>query len=431
MKKILIVDDEPFMLKLTGMILSKKHVVLSASSGSEAVELFERERPDLVLSDLRMPGMDGYELYRCLQEKSGDPVPFIFMTGDESDESEIKGFEMGAADYIRKPVKADVLLRRIDNILQSYDQILGLKKAASMDPLTKLLNKGAAQEEIAELCEKVPGALMMIDLDNFKLVNDIYGHAMGDRILIRFSEIIRGMIRSVDLAGRMGGDEFIAYLQDVKEPAVVREKTAYLNEELLASAKEYMGEDMGIPLGASVGAVFAPSQGTDFVQLCRRADQALYTVKQHGKHGAGFYEAAHLEGMEEAPGKSVSHMQKILGERHSEPGALLMDFNRFQGIYQFLARQDNNRRKHIQLLQFTLNSEQPEEGVAEQFRDMLRHSLRSSDCVMQNGVSQFFVLLMNAGEEECRILEARLRRNWESIPVSAHCGYDCDAESMG
>ena len=179
-----------------------------------------------------MPEMDGYELHQILQEKSADNVPIMFMTADESDDSESKGFEVGAADYIRKPFKPDVLIRRVDNILKNINKIHGLKMAADIDPMTGLLNKSASQRKISEVCNSKQGVLMMIDLDSFKLVNDIYGHGMGDKILIRFAELIKKVVRSSDLAGRMGGDEFIAFCQNVHDESIIAQKTKYLNEQL-------------------------------------------------------------------------------------------------------------------------------------------------------------------------------------------------------
>ena len=208
MSKILIVDDEQIMLLLARRILSTKYEVVTASNGAEALEIFAQERPDLVLSDLLMPEMDGYELQRLLQEQSATPVPIMFMTADESDESESKGFELGAADYIRKPLKPDVLLRRVGNIIDNLDRIHGLETAASTDPLTGLLNKAASQDEIGALVKTSAGAMLMVDLDSFKLVNDLYGHAMGDKILVRFSELLKKITRETDLAGRMGGDVY-------------------------------------------------------------------------------------------------------------------------------------------------------------------------------------------------------------------------------
>lgn len=397
MSKILIVDDEQIMLLLARRILSTKYEVVTASNGAEALELFAQERPDLVLSDLLMPEMDGYELQRLLQEQSATPVPIMFMTADESDESESKGFELGAADYIRKPLKPDVLLRRVGNIIDNLDKIRGLETAASTDPLTGLLNKATSQDEIGALVTHSTGALMMVDMDSFKLVNDIYGHAMGDKILVRFAELLKKITRSSDLAGRMGGDEFILYLQNVSDERVLRSRTEFLNRQLVASAKEFMGAEMEIPLGVSVGVVFVPDEGRDFATLYKKADSALYSVKQHGKHGIAVYNAQmHHEHKKISGGGGISQMRMILGERNVEKEAYFVDFDTFKKIYQLLSRMEEHYRKGLTLMQFTLS----EGSTADELKDVLLHALRRSDCVSQSGGNKFFVLLMEATEEE-------------------------------
>lgn len=399
MSKILVVDDDEFMIMMARHILAKKYDVLTASTGAEAVEIFQRERPDMVLSDLMMPEMDGYQLQQILQEISAEPVPIMFMTADESEESESKGFELGAADYIRKPLKPDVLLRRVKNIVDHLDKIRGLEVKASTDTLTRLLNKSTAQREIGELVKKSTGALLMIDLDNFKLVNDIHGHNMGDRILIAFADLIRKIVRAEDVAGRMGGDEFIAFLQNVTDEKILRTKTEFLNAEILTAAKNLMGADMQIPLGVSVGAVFVSADDKIFSELSKKADAALYDVKRHGKHGlAIFSETNPATGVE-----GISQMRMIFSERNVEPGAYVVDFDTFKKIFQLLARMADSFAKGLTLLQFTL----PEESSAEIFSDVLIHALRRSDCVSNSG-KKFFVLLIEATEAESEIVRDRI-----------------------
>ncbi|MBQ9521235.1 MAG: diguanylate cyclase [Oscillospiraceae bacterium] len=266
-KKILIVDGEKKIQDSLRDMLSERYDVSCASTGEEAVELYDRERPDLVLTDLNIPHMSGFDLQRILREKRRELVPMMFMSAGASEETEIRGLEGGAFDYIRKPVKADTLLWRVGNIMRHMERIHTLQRAADTDPMTGLFHKAYARRVLTDLCLRADGMLMMIDLDNFKLVNDLYGHTMGDRILIRFAEILRGVIRSTDIAGRMGGDEFLIFCQDIHEESTVAEKTALINQLLSASAKEYMGADMRIPLGASVGAVPVPEEGTDFADL--------------------------------------------------------------------------------------------------------------------------------------------------------------------
>lgn len=401
MNKILIVDDDEMMLMIAQHILSSKYEIITASSGAEAVELFDVEKPDLVLSDLLMPEMDGYELQSILQEKSSEPVPMIFMTADESEEAESKGFELGAADYIRKPLKPDVLLRRVGNIMDNLDKIRELEVAATTDPLTGLLNKAASQNEIGECVKTSAGSLLMIDLDSFKLVNDLYGHAMGDKILIRFAELIKKIIRENDLAGRMGGDEFVAFLQGVDDEKILRQKVTFLNEQLLIIAKKLMGDDMQIPLGTSVGAVFIPDEGTKFSTLYKKADSALYDVKQHGKHGLAVFGTHHKS--HDSSAEKISQMRMILDERNQEPGAYVVDFETFKKIYQLLARMADNYKKGLTLVQFIV----PTDNEAEEFADILVKSLRRSDCVSRNS-KKFFVLLIEATEPESDIVRDRI-----------------------
>lgn len=109
MKKILIVDDEKIFLMMTERILSSTYSTVCASSGEEAVKVYRRERPDMVLSDLRMPGMTGYELKQKLQDEFGEQIPFMFMTADTAEEAESRGFDLGAMDFVQKPFRADIL----------------------------------------------------------------------------------------------------------------------------------------------------------------------------------------------------------------------------------------------------------------------------------------------------------------------------------
>ena len=431
MKKILVVDDQMITLKMTSHILASQYQTVCASSGSEAIELYKKERPDLVLTDLHMPEMSGFELQSILQQEFEERVPIMFMTADSSDETESKGFENGAVDFIRKPFRADVLLKRVANILQSVEEIRGLRKAAETDPMTGLLNKASSQDEIGELIKSTPGALMMIDLDSFKLVNDIYGHNMGDKVLIRFAEIIRSAIRAADIAGRIGGDEFIAFCQHVKSEDVIAEKVKYINEELLKSALEYMGDDMRIPLGASVGAVYVPDEGTDFLTIFKKADKALYQVKQNGKHGYAVYrDASKVEHDVVAATTGIMNEMAILAERSREKGAYALPYDQFKLIYRFLIRVESNYHKENRLIIFTLKAKDSDEVnkdviyATQRFYDTVCSSLRASDVVTLRGKNQVMVLLLEANLVDSKMVIDRVVTNWQE----AEKGYELVSE---
>ena len=388
MRKILIVDDEKIMLRIASKILSKEYETLWANSGAEAVEIFRRERPDMVLSDLLMPGMDGYELHRILQEQSAEAVPIIFMTADESDESESRGLEVGAADYIRKPLKPDVLIGRVKNILDRFEQIHGLTEAASVDQMTGLLNKTAAQREISKMCAESDGVLLALDLDSFKLVNDLYGHAMGDKVLIGFAELLKSQLNSDDVAGRTGGDEFIAFCRAVHDERTIFKKARLLNGRLMKLARELMGSEIKISLGVSVGAVYVPDEGRDFAELTAKADKALYKVKHFGKHSCAFYGVENFDG---AASKSIAQTRLLLSERDRESKAYVVNFEKFKAVYRYAVRQSENRSVLMQCI-----FETDDEDEREKFLTRLTESLNRGDCITQFGREQFLILTTEA-----------------------------------
>lgn len=430
---ILIVDDEKISLRMTDHILSSEYETFCASSGKDALTMYEEHRPDLIVSDLRMPEIDGFNLQHMLQEKYGHNIPFMFMTSDRKGETESKGFAIGALDFIRKPFRADVLLRRVSNIFSTIEQIQGLKKAAVTDPMTGLLNKASSQEEIDALAKSCTGALMMIDLDSFKPVNDIYGHDMGDKVLITFAEILCSAIRSTDLVGRMGGDEFIIFCKNIGDEEVIAEKSAYINEQLLIAAKKLMGEDMTIPLGASIGCVFCPEDGKDFLTLFKKADKALYDVKNHEKHGYKIYQDAKKH-EEEAyvSATALSTAMMLMAERSPGKGALVLPKEQFKLLYQFLSRVVTNYQKSVHVLLFTLHADHsfdPEEMTAH-FMEVVRASLRQSDVITRQGKNQVMVILLKAITSDIEIVTERIMMNYEVSEESDHCHISLEVDTI-
>ena len=423
MKKILIVDDVDVLREMTAFMLEGKYETVCAASAKEAMEVYRKERPDMILSDFRMPGMTGYEMQIALQNEFHKKIPFMFMTSDKSDEVESKGFDNGAMDFIHKPFTPDVLQRRIANILRTVDEIHDLTKTSTTDALTGLFNKGSSEEELKKICKKSHGSLMMIDLDSFKLVNDIHGHAMGDKILIAFADILRATMHSTDLIGRMGGDEFVAFCHGVHEESAIAAKTKFINEKITEAAKQLMGEDMNIPLGASIGCVLVPQAGTDFVELYKKADKALYIVKQNGKHGYNiFNEDAPEENVETVV--TLAQIEMILAERNKEPGAYIIPFESFRIIYRFLKRTRAGYGKTICIVLLALKRTNVGEKsslkqAGEKFIECLHDTFRRGDIVSQNGSNQFLVLLTNTdGHHDVTRALSRVIENWGKLPES-------------
>ncbi len=437
MTKILIVDDEEMMLMVTKRILSANYEVICASSGKDALEMFEKEKPDMILSDLLMPEMDGFEMHKLLQEKYGKKIPIMYMTADDNAELEGKGFDLGAADFIRKPFRPDVLLKRVENILENLEKIKDLTEEATIDKLTGCLNKASSIKKLTELCAEKEGILLVIDLDSFKLVNDIYGHEMGDKVLISFSMLIKNSLCENDIIGRIGGDEFVAFLEDTQSETRVAEFALRINKELKLCAEGLMGADMKIPLGMSVGAVKVPAFGKDYEELFGMADKALYFVKQNGKHGYSFFKKqSDTVITQEQSEKELKRLSTILEERNSSDCAFWLGQEAFSNVYRFIVRFIQSYNIIAQKLLFTIvpvNSEVGGAeliGICEEFGKAVNHSLRKSDIMMQSAPNSFFLLLPELSDEHVMVVVERIMNHWKSTEFCEKVIIDYDVEYL-
>ena len=213
---IAVVDDDEVYLTNARKLLNEENMRVSClRGGNDLLKFIEKNAPDLILLDIMMPGMDGFETFNALREyedNQGKPhIPIIFLTGENDSEIEKQGLKLGASDFIRKPFYKDILVKRIENTLSSVKAIEILTEEAMFDKLTGFLNKARGTDRVSKLCTRKSGALMIMDLDNFKLVNDLFGHDMGDKMLMAFADIVKRNTRETDTISRIGGDEFMAF----------------------------------------------------------------------------------------------------------------------------------------------------------------------------------------------------------------------------
>ena len=423
-KWIIVVDDDTANLKMAGHILSKNNMRVTAfKSGSTFLDYVnDNGMPDLVLLDIKMPVMDGFEtlgeLRKLEQQRGLMKTPVVFLTADEDVDTETRGFEVGVSDFIRKPFNPDVLLRRIDNIMSNSQEMHDLKSEATIDKLTGFLNKGATGVELSKMCSGSTGCLMMIDLDSFKLVNDIYGHEMGDKVLISCSEVIREAVPAGSKCGRIGGDEFVAFAAGVSSEAIVSEISKKINDGITENAKKLMGDDMGIPIGASIGGIFVPRFGNDYSALLKLADKALYNVKKNGKHGYGLYDDD-IENDNVTDLNDIRAISEILGERSIQDVALQLDKDSFSPVYRYVIRYII--RHHISACKvlFTL---EPASGTrnsafferVDEFGNHIRESLRKSDIFMRNSKNQYFVFLTDIRTDSIAKVISHILDDWHS-----------------
>ena len=314
-------------------------------------------------------------------------------------------------------------------------RIRGLQKEMTTDPMTGILNKAGATKALTEVCSTEVGILMMIDLDSFKLVNDIYGHDMGDKVLIRFAELLQEATDENDVVGRMGGDEFVGFIKDTIDEEDVAQITKFMNKEMTKSARELMGEDMNIPLGTSIGAVRVPDEGTEYEELFKMADKALYAVKQNGKHDYSFYQKSSEAKNKDSEDRNnnLKEIKQIISERNEGKGAYTVNFDKLQVIYKFLNRNDKLTHNVTGFIRFRFDVGEGVEisdDIRDSFEDYLIVNLKKNDVVSRYGGS-FFILCIGCDGEQYEDIAKRLVDGWRSDEKNKDYSISYEIESVG
>ena len=428
---IAVVDDDVLSLSNARKLLGEENLRVSClRSGKDLLKFMENNNPDLVLLDVMMPEMDGFETLaalRSFEENNGRVhIPVIFLTGENDIQTENRGLKAGASDFIKKPFDKNILSSRIHNIISNSKKIEILTEEASMDKLTGFLNKVSGTAKIIRHCEKATGALLVMDLDNFKLVNDFYGHDMGDRALIALSDIIRNNTKENDIVSRIGGDEFMIFADGIVNEKDIADLSERINKDFSDKAAELLGNDHGIPLGISAGVVMVPEYGRDFESLFSMADSTLFNVKNNGKHGYSLYNRGEEteEYTDDNLESEIIRITRIVEERNYGKGALLLGKEAFATAYRFVVRFNKMYGGSAVKLLFSLSVEDENRSALElteiyaQFGMILQKMLRKSDIIMQNRPNQFFAYLPELSKDDMPAIMDRIMKEWKDTSYS-------------
>ncbi len=278
---------------LARMVTDCGYEPLTARTWADALMLFRRGRPDIALLDVMMPTIDGYKLARMIKAEAGQFMPIILITGLGDLESKRRGMAAGADDFLSKPVaplELEIRLNAMLRIKELTDEIARanrkLAELATTDSLTGLLNRRAIYEHLDREFQRSRRygnefAVLLLDIDHFKRVNDTHGHGAGDRVLEMVGGILRETVRQTDFVSRYGGEEFL-----VLAPETPRVNALVLAERVRARVEHTSREADALPLvtvsiGVAVSDLAAARQCEDLVQL---ADVALYEAKDGGRN---------------------------------------------------------------------------------------------------------------------------------------------------
>ncbi len=291
---ILIVDDNPKNIQFLGSLLTEKGYTIGiARDGIKTLEFLEAKMPDLILLDIMMPGMDGYEVCQKIKKQNLlKNIPIIFLSAKSETEDIVKGFDLGGVDYVTKPFVSAELLARVRLHLELKNLRSKIEHMANHDTLTGLPTLRLASDRLdlaisnaKRLKQKV--ALLFMDLDGFKQVNDTYGHEVGDVVLQTIAQRLREAIREVDTACRIGGDEFLVLISG----AVNRYQVEEVCQRLIESVgKKVTLGDISSTVGVSIGIAIYPDHASNPLDLRKKADKIMYKVKESGKNNYMFAE---------------------------------------------------------------------------------------------------------------------------------------------
>jgi diguanylate cyclase (GGDEF)-like protein len=445
MKRILVVDDVSINLRTVEKILKDQYRLSLAKSGEQALELLGRVKIDLVLLDLCMPDMDGYEVLEKIKgnhETKG--IPVIFLTGDTDRDSEARCLELGAVDFIRKPIVPEVLIGRIKKAIEFEDTRQTLERSASCDPMTDLWNRRYITEFISEAkSDKTEGAFLMLDIDNFKSVNDSYGHDFGDKALICFADTLQEYAGKNICAGRLGGDEFVLFFRGRYSTDEISEECRKLIavmeirlNELTDAAVEQSAKKRE-PMSVSIGIAMMPEDGTTFSELYKNADKALYYIKQNGKKGFHFYQKL-LNGPDDEEMKrsqiDIIQLKMMIEEKGQEFGAYKVEYDGFQKIYRFISRCLERKNQPVQIVLFTIQGENEDRDVMRKAMTELATaasgSLRRGDVIAKFSDCQYVVILIDASIENGRRAAERAMSRWNKIQKNSELSLNYEIQSI-
>jgi len=340
---ILLVDDDPSAIQLLSRMLADVGELRFATSGEDALRLARELAPDLVLLDAELPGMSGFEILEALKADPGlEDVPVIFVTSHSEPEFELSGFELGAADFIAKPVYAPLVVARVKTQLRIKHIADELRRIATIDVLTGVTNRRGFDDALANEWRRArragdPLAVLMIDVDHFKSFNDRYGHPAGDVCLRAVAQALVGSsLRPADLVARYGGEEFVVLLPQTPrlgaehvahsvlaavEALTIRHETSSTACHVTVSvgvacyddASECWVAPSADSRAAGLGMAHSP------LDLVRAADKALYCAKRAGRAQAMLLDICDVD----APQGVRDARRPLVGHESDQRGARL------------------------------------------------------------------------------------------------------------
>ena len=429
MKNILVVDEDSVSLEMIRQILGSGYNIKELTTGHQVLQYLTTTSPDLILMEIRLTVMDGFELMGRIRENEATKrIPIVCMSKRDV-EVEERALNI-AAGFVAKPFVPSMLLAQINEIMGELEQqrsLGGMMQGnsqfpgeAGRDALTGLWDWNTAVQMIDQrLNSGYSGTIFLIDVDNHKAFTDVYGAQSGDEAM---QMVARTMIENAgaeDILCRVFGDLFMAFYSGVTDRATLTQRAEVLITEF---SSKLLASRFDANTSLSIGISMAPEDARDFVHLYSDADKALYFVKQSGKHSYHFYSKA---ADSEVATTNLWALQQSFSSVIPAKGAYLLDVRGFQFVYNFLHRKAERGSINARMVLFTLSPDAgylPKktelEKAVERLDQALYSTLRRGDISTQYSGRQVLVILMDIREEACTMVVQRVAMNYEKMDPS-------------
>ena len=429
MKHILIVDDNKLNLTSARAVLNDRYKITAVMKGTQAITFLENNKCDIILLDINMPDMDGFEVLEHIRKIPGcETTPVIFLTADNDFKTETRCFNAGALDFIAKPFVPEVMRLRIGRILELEDlrknladrleqktkEVTDIQSKSHQDALTGLWNRVYTENAVEEYIKSgEKGALFMIDMDNFKAINDNYGHIAGDQTLKMFADTLRTYSNEGDVLCRIGGDEFVVFVKGSHTKAQLGNMASDIISDLCYKLEQCKFETNS---SVSIGISQTPDDGMDFNKLYNCADKALYYVKQNGKNSYHFFsDQSEEENNRASKTVDLKYLREFMRRADSGRGAYLLDFDSFHHVYNCIRRFVERSNRDVQTVLFTVSQKVENEMnltdieiALEVLEQAIYTSLRRVDVSTKYSSKQLIVILMDANAENGDMVAKRI-----------------------
>jgi diguanylate cyclase (GGDEF)-like protein len=360
---------------------SEEFDIVEAADGIEAIKAVEKHHPALVLLDAVMPGIDGFTTCKQIKDKGHTDIPVMMITGLDDDASVERAYDVGAIDFITKPIKWAVLKHRVKSVVSTVVAERKVELLAYRDTLTSLPNRLLFADRLEHSIDRSARhreslALLLIDMDDFKLVNDSFGHDAGDKLIKAVGDLLSRSLRRADTVARLGGDEFAVIVESIDGVddaiSIADNLSTILEHNVRLDEQETF-------TGASIGIALYPDDGEDARTLLKNADTALFRAKENGRHCFQFYK----------PEMSVNAMERLELENSMRKA---LDEDQFVIFYQPTIDIHKNEIVGVEAL---LRWDHPDKGI-----------IKPSDFIP---LAEDSGLIVPIGEKLIRIVAKQLR----------------------